>query len=148
MLMKAQRGFTLLELVVVASMISALAAVAVPAYTDYSRRSMVAEGLILVEPLKRNITDYYAWHGELPADNQSAGLLLPEQLQGSYVSALTIEQGTIRITYGNHTDAALHDKSLSIIPQLAVSPLLSLSWICAGLNSGIESGYLPTSCKL
>jgi len=147
MCMKAQRGFTLLELVTVAGMVALLATVVVPAYTDYLRRGMVAEGLILVEPLKRNITDYYAWHGELPANNQSAGLSLPEQLQGNYVSALTIEQGTIRITYGNHINAALQGKSLSIIPQLAVSPLLSLSWICAGSDSDIEVTYLPTSCK-
>jgi len=145
--MRQVQGFTLIELALVAFIISVLAAVAIPAYTDYLIRASVTEGIQLARPVQKNIADYYAWHGALPANNHVAGVLPAGQLQGSYVASIKVEQGTVVITYGNHSAPELHGEVLKIIPQLPDSSFLSLDWHCAGNDSAISVAYLPTACK-
>jgi len=143
-------GFTFFELFVVIAIISILAAVAIPAYNDYIIRASVAEGLVLAEPLKKNITDYYAWHGRLPADNKAAGVLPADKIQGSYVAAVRIEQGSIHIEYGNRSEEATQGNIVSLIPTLPeVSPvfLVALTWRCTSQNNSINSAFLPTACQ-
>ncbi|HPQ96550.1 MAG TPA: prepilin-type N-terminal cleavage/methylation domain-containing protein, partial [Thiolinea sp.] len=71
MRIKQHNGFTLIELMIVVAIIGILAAIALPAYQDYTKRSHVAEGLSLANDAKIAITDYYATFGSYPADNQA-----------------------------------------------------------------------------
>ncbi len=145
--MNTDKGFTLIELTIVVSVIAMLAAVAIPAYTDYQHRAAVSEGIVLAQPIQKNIAEYYAWHGELPLNNQAAGVLPAQQLQGRYVKSIAVKQGNIVITYGNKAHAALQDKHLSMLARLPQSSLLSLSWQCSAQNSQINKAFLPSSCR-
>lgn len=142
-----QNGFTFFELLLVTFVIGILAAVAVPAYNDYLIRSQVAEGLRLSDPVKKNIAAYYSWHGKFPADNTTAALPLPEYLQGAYVKSIAVEQGMVKIIYGNKAHAFIAEKSLTLIPLQPDNPLSMVSWLCNGKKSQLEPKYLPYSCR-
>ncbi len=96
--MSNNKGFTLIELMVVVAIIGILASIALPAYQDYIGRSKVAEMFTLSKPLKQAVADYYAYHGKMPADNGSLHLAKPELLQGNQVKAMTVENGAIHVS--------------------------------------------------
>ncbi|ENT1096777.1 pilin [Neisseria gonorrhoeae] len=72
-----QKGFTLIELMIVIAIVGILAAVALPAYQDYTARAQVSEAILLAEGQKSAVTEYYLNHGEWPKDNASAGVASP-----------------------------------------------------------------------
>ncbi|ENX2804242.1 pilin [Neisseria gonorrhoeae] len=68
-----QKGFTLIELMIVIAIVGILAAVALPAYQDYTARAQVSEAILLAEGQKSAVTEYYLNHGKWPKDNDKAG---------------------------------------------------------------------------
>ncbi|ENW5879376.1 pilin [Neisseria gonorrhoeae] len=68
-----QKGFTLIELMIVIAIVGILAAVALPAYQDYTARAQVSEAILLAEGQKSAVTEYYLNNGKWPADNGAAG---------------------------------------------------------------------------
>ena len=72
-----QRGFTLIELMIVIAIVAILAAVALPAYQDYTIRARMTEALLLLGEAKTGVTEYFIANGELPADAASAGPCAP-----------------------------------------------------------------------
>ncbi|ENW0357338.1 pilin [Neisseria gonorrhoeae] len=68
-----QKGFTLIELMIVIAIVGILAAVALPAYQDYTARAQVSEAILLAEGQKSAVTEYYLNHGEWPKNNDEAG---------------------------------------------------------------------------
>ncbi|HEZ2202577.1 TPA: pilin [Neisseria meningitidis] len=69
-----QKGFTLIELMIVIAIVGILAAVALPAYQDYTARAQVSEAILLAEGQKSAVTEYYLNHGKWPGDNSDAGV--------------------------------------------------------------------------
>jgi len=153
------QGFTLIELMLVVAIIGILAAVAIPAYTDYMRRAKVSEAFMLASSLTKTIGDYYAYHGKLPKDNHVVGLPEPQALGGQYVAALQIENGAIHVDFQN----ALRDNEMAMLtlrPAIvnAYPPNNALTWVCGyaeavegmtliGDNkTDIDPKYLPKAC--
>lgn len=97
--MKNQKGFTLIELMVVVAIIGILAAVAIPAYMSYIQKTVLTEGFTLAETVKKDVQDYYDHVGELPANNEACGQPVPEGIRGKYVDSIQVRNGEIWIKF-------------------------------------------------
>jgi type IV pilus assembly protein PilA len=141
--MKAvQKGFTLIELMIVVAIIGILAAIAIPAYQDYTIRSQVTEGLNLASAVKAGVSEYYANAGSWPATISDLGNSVDPS--GKYASDLAISTGTINITYGGQANQNIAGSILSLRPR--VSGNGDVVWLC-GYNSGANVSGLtdPTA---
>ena len=123
-----QQGFTLIELMIVVAIIGILAAIAIPAYQDYTIRSQVTEGLNLAGAAKAAIAESYAQTGTWPANNTSAGLDAAANITGKYVTSVGVNAGVITITYGKQANNNINTSTLIITP--GTSPNLDVAWIC------------------
>ncbi|ENX1280166.1 pilin, partial [Neisseria gonorrhoeae] len=90
-----QKGFTLIELMIVIAIVGILAAVALPAYQDYTARAQVSEAILLAEGQKSAVTEYYLNHGTWPEDNTSAGVAASSTIKGKYVQSVTVTNGVV-----------------------------------------------------
>ncbi|ENS9214087.1 prepilin-type N-terminal cleavage/methylation domain-containing protein, partial [Neisseria gonorrhoeae] len=90
-----QKGFTLIELMIVIAIVGILAAVALPAYQDYTARAQVSEAILLAEGQKSAVTEYYLNHGEWPANNGAAGVASASDIKGKYVKSVTVTNGVV-----------------------------------------------------
>src|SRR3984957_6023042 len=105
MLKQVQKGFTLIELMIVVAIIGILAAIAIPAYQNYTIRAQVTEGLSLADGWKTGISEYYAQNGTFPTCTSTTGgagcIAATAASTGKYVGSVTILTGGISITYSN-----------------------------------------------
>ena len=143
---RAQKGFTLIELMIVVAIIGIVASVAIPAYTNYIIRSQVAEGVNMTTVAKIAAAEYFQTHGVFATSNDSAGLSAPATITGPYVSQVEIVAGgVIEISYGNTIHRNLVGAILSMTPD-STNPG-SLTWACNG-NAALPNKYLPAACRM
>ncbi|ENW5781587.1 pilin, partial [Neisseria gonorrhoeae] len=90
-----QKGFTLIELMIVIAIVGILAAVALPAYQDYTARAQVSEAILLAEGQKSAVTEYCPNHGIWPENNASAGVASSDKIKGKYVESVTVAKGVV-----------------------------------------------------
>lgn len=170
--MKAiQKGFTLIELMIVVAIIGILAAIAIPAYQDYTIRAQVSEGLSLASDIKAGVAEFMAQTGNWPVNLAEAGLGSDAVLgdkSGRYVESLDVSNGTIEIVYGKDVNAKIDGSILSIRPL--VNENGDVVWQCGlsdqptgtSVNSGGTGGggtdsdagttdlsdkHMPASCR-
>jgi type IV pilus assembly protein PilA len=140
---KTEKGFTLIELMIVVAIIGILAAIAIPAYQTYTIRAQVAEGLNLSGPLAIAVSAFHSDTGGFPADNTAAALEPAASYRGNYVSSITVNGAVIEIEYGNEANAQINGE---IVNLAATDNDGSISWNCAS-GGVISDTYLPASCR-
>ena len=142
--MKKQQGFTLIELMIVVAIIGILAAIAIPAYQDYTIRAQVSEGINLSAGAKTAVTEYYQDVGALPADNPQAGIASAGEILGRYVTGVAVANGVITVTYGSQANPIIAGRQVVLRPD-TTNPG-SVTWQCETAG-GMENKHVPASCR-
>ncbi|HFA1305312.1 TPA: pilin, partial [Neisseria gonorrhoeae] len=123
-----QKGFTLIELMIVIAIVGILAAVALPAYQDYTARAQVSEAILLAEGQKSAVTEYYLNNGIWPADNGAAGVASASKIIGKYVKSVTVAKGVVTATMkSDGVNKEIKDKRLSLWAKRENG---SVKWFC------------------
>ncbi|HGG9991518.1 TPA: pilin [Neisseria meningitidis] len=158
-----QKGFTLIELMIVIAIVGILAAVALPAYQDYTARAQVSEAILLAEGQKSAVTEYYLNHGEWPANNSSAGVAsTPSDIKGKYVKEVEVKNGVVTATMlSTGVNKEIQGKKLSLWAKRQAG---SVKWFCGqpvtrankatddGVTADaaakkIDTKHLPSTCR-
>ncbi|MFZ5560660.1 MAG: pilin [Pseudomonadota bacterium] len=137
-----QKGFTLIELMIVVAIIGILAAVAIPAYQDYTIRTKVSEGLSLASGVKATVAETRLSVGSWRTDNTGYGLALATSIEGNNVASISAASNVITITYSN--DAAIQGKNLLMTGTVTAGGVL---WDCKTGGSVLPK-YRPANCRL
>jgi len=138
-----QKGFTLLELMIVVAIIGILASVAIPAYQSYSIRAQVTEGLMLLSKAKTAVNETFQTDGVLPNDNAEAGLSAPNASFGNYVVRIeVIAGGIIEAEFGNRAHTEIAGQVLQMTPDITNPG--AMAWDCS--SPAIGNRFLPDSC--
>lgn len=129
-------GFTLIELLVVISILGILAAVAIPQYTSYVDSAKAKEAYLLARPIMKDLAEYYAHTGAFPSTNEEAGYPPPEKMKGKYVSAISIDKGTINV------GTTMWGRSTSFRPASQTdNPSGALIWAASSDDAPLPEGY-------
>ncbi|HEZ6770955.1 TPA: pilin [Neisseria meningitidis] len=158
-----QKGFTLIELMIVIAIVGILAAVALPAYQDYTARAQVSEAILLAEGQKSAVTEYYLNHGEWPANNSSAGVASASDIKGKYVQSVTVANGVVTAEMkSDGVNNEIKGKKLSLWAKRQNG---SVKWFCglpveradtatatatdvaAANGKQIDTKHLPSTCR-
>ena len=144
--MKKQQGFTLIELMIVVAIIGILAAIAIPAYQDYTIRAQVSEGLNLAAGAKAAVSEYFMDRGALPGNNAQAGLATDTLIAGNYVDRVQFTGARIEVRYSNtapqQANQAINNAILILTPGTAAG---AVDWDCS--SATIAPKHLPSACR-
>jgi type IV pilus assembly protein PilA len=162
---KLQKGFTLIELMIVVAIIGILAAIAIPAYQDYTIRAQVTEGLNLMSDMKAGVAEWYAQEGSWPSSLIQLGISGGASSKtGKYVKSIGLDVGTLVATYGIQANSNITDKTLALQPKTSANG--DVIWVCGSRESpsgaddpssgpstsaagetSLAAKYLPANCR-
>jgi type IV pilus assembly protein PilA len=156
----ASAGFTLIELMIVISIIGIMATMAVPSYQDRVMRAQVAEGIALAQFARDAVQAQYTHSHTLPPDNAAAGLPPADRIVGNYVTGLSVQQGSIVVTFGNLSNRHLEGRKLTLRPATVDGwPQVPIAWVCGRApvparmqahgadQTSLEDTQLPLDCR-
>lgn len=127
--MKDEKGFVLVELLVVVAVIGILAAIAIPQFSSYRQRAFDAEGIMLGSEVRKDIMEFYSHTGRFPKDNIEAGLPNPEHIRGKYVKGITVHDGAIDVIFSDTVNTIYKVRTGRPAVVVKGDPAASIFWV-------------------
>lgn len=145
---KTQQGFTLIELMIVVAIIGILAAIAIPAYQDYTNRAKVTEAVSALSAATTSVAEYYTTQGTMPADATAAGV--NTGAVGNYVASLAYTQtsgtvGVVEVTLAATTSGLPSDLAGKKFKMTGTGSTQGVTWACTTTDAPVK--YLPANCR-
>jgi type IV pilus assembly protein PilA len=148
---KVQKGFTLIELMIVVAIIGILAAIAIPAYQDYTVRSKMSEVVLAASGPRTAVTETFQTNGSMTANAGAAGIGATADYVSTYVSGLTYAQtssliGVITVNAAPAVGGGLDGTNGITLTGTGIQNTGQVQWVCAPLGTTPEK-YLPATCR-
>lgn len=157
---RPQHGFTMAEMMAVLAVLAILSMMAIPSFQDRIIRQQIESGLPLADLAKPPIAAAWAVDKPLPVNNEAADLPPAEKIVNNYVSAVTVRNGAIDVTFGNSAHKAISGKILTLRPAVVEDArIVPVAWVCGnaeapekmtlkGTNqTNIPNTFLPVACR-
>ncbi len=146
MLKAAQKGFTLIELMIVVAIIGILAAVAIPAYQDYTVRAKVVEGVAAAGAAKASVADFYMTNNAFPTTNAAAGLGTNTGYATGVIKQIDIGTGgSVTVQFNGIGAGVTSGNAIAYVPSATTAG--SLTWACNGSGSTLAAKFRPANCR-
>jgi len=155
-----QEGFTWIELMMVVAVLAALALMAVPGLQENAVKKQVKEAISTADLARKGVQEAYAATGEMPNNNQAAGIPPQEKIIGNLVRQVKVHDGAVTLTLGNNSSSILDGKRLTLRPAIVPKePTVAIAWLCHALpvpkgmepqgrdETDIPDKYLPLECR-
>jgi type IV pilus assembly protein PilA len=158
--MARNHGFTWIELILVIGVVAIIGAMAIPSMQDTALRKQVKEGIDLAGVARKGVQDAWTANGDMPKNNEEAGLPPKDKLVGSMVKEVQVDDGAIHITYGNNASKVLQGLKVSLRPAVVKDePKVPIAWLCHRVpvpdkmdvkghdRTDIPPNWLPVECR-
>jgi type IV pilus assembly protein PilA len=133
---------------------------AIPALQETTLKKQVKEGIVMGDIARKGVQIAYALTGEMPANNEKAGVPPREKMVGNLVKDVNVDAGAITLTFGNNASAVLDGKKLTLLPAIVDGQqAVPIAWLCNTLpvpkgmeakgknETDIPEKYLPLECR-
>jgi type IV pilus assembly protein PilA len=158
--MTRNSGFTWIELVLVLGIVAIIGAMAIPGMQDTVLKKQVKEGMDLADVAKKGVQSVWSASGDLPKDNEEAGVPAKDKIVGAMVKEVQVDKGAIHITYGNNASKALTGLKVTLRPAVVKDePKVPIAWLCHNVpvpekmevkgqdRTDIPPKWLPVECR-